>query len=55
MTRDPADRRRTLVWLTPAGIEALRRDAEVLAEDALAAAITRMTSRPCPPGVTTRR
>jgi DNA-binding MarR family transcriptional regulator len=41
--RDPADRRRTLVWLTPAGIEALRRDAEVLSEDALAAAIMRMT------------
>jgi DNA-binding MarR family transcriptional regulator len=41
--RDPADRRRTLVWLTPAGIEALRRDAEVLSEDALAAAIARMT------------
>ena len=40
--RDPADRRRTLVWLTPAGIEALRRDAEVLSEDALAAALARM-------------
>ena len=37
------DRRRTLVWLTPAGIEARRRDAEVLSEDALAAAIARMT------------
>ena len=41
--RDPADRRRTLVWLTPAGIEAMRRDAEVLSEDALAAAIVRMS------------
>jgi len=41
--RDPADRRRTLVWLTPAGIEAMRRDAEVLSHDALAAAIARMT------------
>jgi DNA-binding MarR family transcriptional regulator len=40
---DPADRRRTLVWLTPAGIEAMRRDAEVLSHDALAAAIARMT------------
>jgi DNA-binding MarR family transcriptional regulator len=40
--RDPADRRRTLVWLTPAGIEALRRDAEVLAEDVLAAAMAAM-------------
>jgi DNA-binding MarR family transcriptional regulator len=39
---DPADRRRTLVWLTPAGIEALRRDAEVLSEDALTAALARM-------------
>ena len=40
--RDPADRRRTLVWL-PAGTEALRRDDEVLSEAALAAAMTRMT------------
>ena len=40
--RDPADRRRTLVWLTPAGTEALRRDDEVLSESALAAAMTRM-------------
>jgi len=42
--RDPADRRRTLVWLTAAGIEALRRDAEVLSEDALAAAMARMAA-----------
>jgi DNA-binding MarR family transcriptional regulator len=41
--RDPADRRRTLVWLTSAGIEALRRDAEVLSEEALTAAMSRMT------------
>lgn len=41
--RDPADRRRTLVWLTPAGIEAMRRDAEVLSHDALVTAIARMT------------
>jgi DNA-binding MarR family transcriptional regulator len=40
--RDPADRRRTFVWLTPAGIEALRRDAEVLSEDALAVAMARL-------------
>ena len=40
--RDPADRRRTLVWLTPAGLDALRRDGEVLAEDVLAAAMARM-------------
>lgn len=41
--RDPADRRRTLVWLTPAGQECLRRDGEVLGVDALAAALARMT------------
>jgi DNA-binding MarR family transcriptional regulator len=27
---DPADRRRTLIWLTPVGHDALRRDREVL-------------------------
>jgi DNA-binding MarR family transcriptional regulator len=36
---DPADRRRTLVWLTPAGHEALRRDREVLSVDRLAVAL----------------
>ena len=36
---DPADRRRTLVWLTPAGHEALRRDREVLSKDLLTAAL----------------
>ena len=41
--RDPADRRRTLVWLTPAGQEALRRDREVLGVDALARAMERMS------------
>ena len=40
--RDPADRRRTLVWLTGEGQELLRRDGEVLAVDALAAALGRM-------------
>jgi DNA-binding MarR family transcriptional regulator len=40
--RDPADRRRTLVWLTGEGRELLRRDGEVLAVDALAAALGRM-------------
>jgi len=40
--RDPDDRRRTLVWLTGEGQVALRRDGEVLAVDALAAALRRM-------------
>ena len=42
---DPADRRRTLVWLTPAGHAALRRDREVLGLDLLARALARV-----PPG-----
>jgi DNA-binding MarR family transcriptional regulator len=42
---DPGDRRRTLVWLTPAGHDALRRDREVLGVDLLARALSRM-----PPG-----
>jgi DNA-binding MarR family transcriptional regulator len=36
---DPADRRRTLVWLTPAGHRALRQDREVLGLDLLARAL----------------
>jgi DNA-binding MarR family transcriptional regulator len=39
---DPADRRRTLVWLTPAGQTALRRQREVLSEELLAGALGRM-------------
>lgn len=39
---DPADRRRTLIWLTPAGHDALRRDREVLGLDLLARAFARM-------------
>jgi DNA-binding MarR family transcriptional regulator len=39
---DPADRRRTLVWLTPAGHGALRRDREVLGLDLLARALARV-------------
>ncbi len=39
---DPADRRRTLIWLTPAGQDALRRDREVLGLDLLARAFTRL-------------
>lgn len=42
---DPADRRRTLIWLTAQGHEALRRDREVLSVDMLAAAMGRL-----PPG-----
>jgi DNA-binding MarR family transcriptional regulator len=42
---DPADRRRTLVWLTPEGHDLLRRDREVLGVDHLAAALDRL-----PPG-----
>ena len=42
---DPADRRRTLIWLTPAGQEALRRDRDVLGIDLLASAMARL-----PPG-----
>ena len=40
--RDPADRRRTLIWLTPAGHGALRRDREVLGLDLLARALGRV-------------
>ena len=43
--RDPADRRRTLIWLTQAGHSALRRDREVLSLDLLARALARV-----PPG-----
>ena len=42
---DPGDRRRTLIWLTPGGHEALRRDRDVLGIDLLASAIARL-----PPG-----
>jgi DNA-binding MarR family transcriptional regulator len=42
---DPADRRRTLIWLTPHGHEVLRRDHEVLGVDHLALVLARM-----PPG-----
>ena len=39
---DPADRRRTLVWLTVAGQTTLRRQREVLSEELLAGALRRM-------------
>jgi DNA-binding MarR family transcriptional regulator len=42
---DPDDRRRTLIWLTPDGHEALRRDREVLGVDHLARTLARL-----PPG-----
>jgi DNA-binding MarR family transcriptional regulator len=42
---DPSDRRRTLIWLTPAGHDALRQDREVLGLDLLARALAQM-----PPG-----
>ena len=42
---DPADRRRTLIWLTPSGHEALRRDREVLGVDHLGRTMARL-----PPG-----
>lgn len=42
---DPADRRRTLIWLTPHGHDTLRRDREVLGLDQLAHALARL-----PPG-----
>ena len=42
---DPADRRRTLVWLTAQAHEALRRDREVLSVDHLARAMAQL-----PPG-----
>jgi DNA-binding MarR family transcriptional regulator len=42
---DPADRRRTLIWLTPAGHQVLRREHEVLGVELLATAMARL-----PPG-----
>jgi DNA-binding MarR family transcriptional regulator len=42
---DPGDRRRTLIWLTQAGHEALRRERDVLGIDLLASAMSRL-----PPG-----
>ena len=40
---DERDRRRTLVWLTPAGLEFLERDRDVLSVELLAVAFAGMT------------
>jgi DNA-binding MarR family transcriptional regulator len=42
--RDPADARRTLVWLSEAGLLRIDRDREVLARDSLARAMARMSA-----------
>lgn len=42
--RDPADGRRTLIWLTPRGHDLLRQEREVLGLDRLAKALARMPS-----------
>ena len=39
---DPADRRRTLIWLTPDGQVTLRRQREVLSEELLTGALGRL-------------
>jgi DNA-binding MarR family transcriptional regulator len=39
---DPADRRRTLIWLTPAGQATLRRQREVLSEELLTNALRQL-------------
>jgi DNA-binding MarR family transcriptional regulator len=41
--RDPADKRRSLVWLSAAGLEELERDREVLSRELLTAAMARMS------------
>jgi DNA-binding MarR family transcriptional regulator len=40
--RDERDRRRVLVWLTPAGLDELERDREVLSRELVQAAMERM-------------
>ncbi|MBI1758762.1 MAG: winged helix-turn-helix transcriptional regulator [Actinobacteria bacterium] len=42
--RDPSDRRRVLVWLTPSGVELLHRDRDVLSVELLQRATTAMTA-----------
>lgn len=41
--RDPADKRRALIWLSEAGLEELERSREVLSRELLADAMDRMT------------
>ena len=41
--QDPRDRRRTLVWLTPSGLQFLEHDRDVLSVDLLAAAFAELT------------
>ena len=41
---DPDDRRRTLVWLTPTGFDALDRERQVLSTELLARAAERLTA-----------
>jgi DNA-binding MarR family transcriptional regulator len=52
---DPDDRRRTLVWLTPSGREALRRDGEVLDPERLLSAMQGMDDDHCASLVTAMR
>ena len=42
--RDPTDARRTLVWLSEAGLARIDQDREVLSRDALARAMARMSA-----------
>ncbi|MHB1473823.1 MAG: MarR family winged helix-turn-helix transcriptional regulator [Dermatophilaceae bacterium] len=42
---DPADRRRTLVWLTKSGHEILRHDRDVLSTEHLVRAVSTMPAR----------
>ncbi len=43
--RDTRDRRRTLVWMTPAGVDSLQRSRQVLDVELLARCIERMGAR----------
>jgi DNA-binding MarR family transcriptional regulator len=43
--RDPADARRTLVWLSGAGVDRLEEERQVLSRELVARAMTRMSPR----------